>query len=143
MLGKIKGVAIMNIIRVLVVLSVGLFFACGSNLDSSNLPLNKQFVMADNLMCNVKDSSDKKEIGKKINLMGLTTTQPKAKFESGVTSPLQKVFESESTLTVLLIASDTGSVDAFVIDKKNGHFSRASAGSCAGVYSLASIGICQ
>jgi hypothetical protein len=75
--------------------------------------------------------------------MGLTTTQPKAKFESGTTSPMQKVFESESTLTVLLIASGSGSVDVFVIDKKNGHFSRAAAGSVAGVYSSASIGICQ
>jgi len=134
---------IMNIIRVLVVLSLGLLFACGSNLDSSSLPLNKQFVMADNLMCTIKDSSDKKEIGKKITLMGLTGTQPKAKFESGTTSPLQKVFESESTLTVLIIASGSGSVDAFVIDKKNGHFSRAVAGSVAGVYSSASVGTCQ
>ena len=118
---RLKGV-IMNIIRVLVVLSLGFLFACRSNLDSSSLPLNKQFVMADNLMCTIKHSSDKKEIGKKIALMGLTTTQPKAKFESGVTSPLQKVFESESTLTVLLIASGSGGIDAFVIDKKNGHF---------------------
>ena len=133
----------MNIIRVLVVLSLGLLFACGSNLDSSSLPLNKQFVMADNLMCTIKDSSDKKEIREKFTLMGLTTTQPKAKFENGVTSPLQKVFESESTLTVLLIASGSGGVDAFVIDKKNGHFSRAAAGFVAGVYSSASIGTCQ
>jgi hypothetical protein len=133
----------MNILRVLVVLSLGLLFACGSNLDSSKLPPNKQFVMEDNLICTIKDSSNKKEIGKTITLIGLATTQPKAKFESGVTSPLQKVFESESTLTVLLIASGSGSVDAFVIDKKNGHFSRAEAGSFGGVYSSASIGTCQ
>ncbi len=133
----------MNIIRVLVFLSLGILFACGGNLDSSSLPLNKQFVMADNLMCTIKDSSDKKEVGKKITLMGLTTTQPKAKFESGTTSPLQKVFESESTLTLLLIASGSGSIDAFVIDKKSGHFSRATAGSVAGVYSSACIGTCQ
>ena len=133
----------MNIIRVLVVLSFGLLSACERNLDSSSLPLNEQFVMTDNLMCTIKDSSDKKEMGKKITLMGLTTTEPKAKFESGTTSPLHKVFESESTLTVQLIASGSGSVDAFVIDKKNGHFSRATAGSFQGVYSSASIGICK
>ena len=133
----------MNIIRVLVVLSFGLLLACGRNLDSSSLPLNEQFVMADNLMCTIKDSSDKKEMGKKITLIGLTTTQPKSKFESGTASPLQKVFESESTLTVQLIAAGSGSVDAFVINKKNGHFSRAEAGSFMGVYSSASIGICQ
>ena len=135
----------MNIIRALIALSFGLLllFACRSNLDSNSLPANNQFIMADNLMCTIKDSSDKKEIGKKITFIGLTTTQPKAKFESGVTSPMQKMFESESTLTVLLIASGSGSVDAFVIDKKSGHFSRAAAGSAAGVYSSASIGICQ
>ena len=132
----------MNIIRVLMVLSLGLLFACGSKLDSSSLSVNSQFMMADNLICTIKASSDKKEVGKKITLMGLTTIQPKAKYESGVTSPLQRVFESESTLTVLII-SGVGSVDAFVIDKKNGHFSRAAAGSLAGVYSLASIGTCQ
>lgn len=125
------------------VLSFGALFACGSKLDSSSLPQNPQFMMVDNLMCTIKDSSDKKEIGEKITLMGLSTTQSKAKYESGVTSPLQKVFESASTLTVLIIASGSGSVDAFVIDKKNGHFSRAAAGSLAGVYSSASIGTCQ
>lgn len=133
----------MNIIRVLMALSLGLLFACRSNLDSSSLPANNQFIMVDNLMCTIKNSSDKKEIGKKITLMGLRTTQPKAKFESGVTSPLEKVFESESTLTVLLLASGSGGIDAFVVDKKSGHFSRAAAGSVAGVYSSASIGTCQ
>jgi len=133
----------MKIIRVLMALSLGLLFACRSNLDSSSLPVNNQFMMADNLMCTITDSSDKKEIGRKITLMGLTTTQPKAKYESGVTSPLKKVFESESALTVLIIASGSGSVDAFIIDKKKGHFCRAAAGSFAGVYSSASIGTCQ
>lgn len=133
----------MNINRVVVILSLALLFACESNLDSSGLPVNKQFIMANNLMCIIKDSSDKKDVGKKITLMRLTTTQPEAKFESGVTSPLQKAFESELTLTVLLIASGSGGVDVFVVDKKNGHFSRAAAGSVAGVYSSASIGTCQ
>jgi hypothetical protein len=94
-------------------------------------------------MCTIRNSSDNKDIGKKIILIGLTTSQPKAKFESGLTSPLQRVFESELSLTVLLIASASGSVDTFVVDKKNGHFSRATAGSFAGVYSSASIGVCQ
>ena len=133
----------MYIIRVLMFLSIGLLYACGSSLDSSNLPVNEGFIMSDNLMCTVKRSSDKKQVGEKITLMGLTTTQPKAKFEIGVTSPLQKIFESDSILTIQLIASLTGSVDTFVIDKKNGHFSRATAGFFFGIYSSASIGICQ
>jgi hypothetical protein len=36
------------------VLGLGLLFACGGNLDSSSLPLNRQFVMADNLMCTIE-----------------------------------------------------------------------------------------
>jgi len=111
--------------------------------DSSNLPVNDQFIMTDTLMCTVMNSSDREEIGERITLMGLTTKYPSAKHESGVTSPMKKVFESESTLTIQLIASGSGSVDVFVIDKKNGHFSRAEAGSLAGVYSASSLGICR
>lgn len=133
----------MKVIRLMVILSFGLLFACESKIDSSSLPSNQHFVMTDNLICTIKDSSDKKEIGKKITLIGLTTKQPKAKFENGVTSPLQKVYESDATLTCLLIASGSGSVDTFVIDKKKGHFSRAAAGSFAGLYSSSSIGTCQ
>ena len=58
--------------------------------------------MSDSLMCTVKRSSDKKQVGEKITLMGLTTTQPKAKFEIGVTSPLQKIFEFDYILIMLL-----------------------------------------
>ena len=133
----------MKILRLMMVLSLALLFSCESKIDSSSLPSNQHFVMADNLMCTVKESSDKKEIGIKIILIGLTTTQPKAKHESGTTSPLQKVFETESTLTCLLIASGSGCVDTFVIDKKKGHIARATAGSLLGVYSSASIGTCQ
>jgi hypothetical protein len=133
----------MSIIRWMIILSLSLLFACESKIDSSSLPSNPHFIMADNLMCTIKVSSDNKEVGKKIALIGITTTQPKAKFKSGLTSPLQKVFESETTLTCLLIASVSGSVDTFVIDKKKGHFSRATAGSYEGVYSSASVGTCQ
>ena len=65
------------------------------------------------------------------------------KYESGTTSPMQKIFESESTLTIQLIASGTGSTDTFVIDKKKGHFARAVTGSLFGVYSDAAIGTCK
>ncbi len=119
------------------------FTACSKKLDSSSLPVNSQFMMADNLMCKIVDGSNRNEIGNKITLMGLMSDQPKVKYESGTTSPMRKVFESESTLTIQLIASGTGSVDTFVIDKKKGYFSRAVAGSLAGVYSDAAIGTCD
>ncbi|HEX9757477.1 MAG TPA: hypothetical protein VGB26_06705 [Nitrospiria bacterium] len=117
--------------------------ACSKKLDSSSLPVNTQFLMADNLMCEIVAGSNRNEIGNNITLMGLLSDQPKVKYESGTTSPMEKVFESESTLTIQLIASGTGSVDTFVIDMKKGHFSRAAAGSLAGVYSDAAIGTCK
>jgi len=133
----------MKIRHAFIVLSFVLLSACEKTLDSSSLPGNAHFSMADNLMCTAKAASDSKDIGQRITLIGLTTTRPKVKYESGVTSPMQKVFESKSTLAIQLIASGSGSIDAFVIDKTKGHFSRATAGSFAGVYSSASVGICQ
>jgi len=133
----------MNIRHTFIVLSFFLLSACEKKLDSNSLPVNAHFTMTDNLMCIAKAASDSKEIGKRITLIGLTTTHPKVKYESGLTSPMQKVFESKSTLTIQLIASSSGSVDSFVIDKTKGHFSRAMVGSFAGVYSSASVGICQ
>jgi len=120
-----------------------LLVACSEKIDASRLPTNQQFVMSNNLICTIVAASDQKEVGKKVVLIGLTTAQPKVKYESGVTSPMQKVFESESTLTIQLVASATGSVDTYVIAKKNGHFSRAVAGSLAGVYSSAAVGTCK
>ena len=119
------------------------FIACSKKLDSSSLPTNTQFVMSNNLMCTIVAASDRKEIGNKIALLNLMEGQPKVKYESGNTSPMQKVFESETTLTIQLVASASGSVDTFVIDKKKGHFSRAVAGSLLGVYSDAAIGTCK
>ena len=55
-------------------------------------------------------------------------------FESGVASPVQKVYESEDTLTLAVVASGTGSVDSFVIEKKTGKFARVAVGSVAGLY---------
>ena len=101
------------------------------------------FIMADNLMCTIEVSSDKNEVGKKIALIGLKSQTPKVVYESGVTSPMVKVFESEKTLTIQLVATGSGSVDAIVIDKTTGRFSRATAGSLMGVYSTASLGSCR
>lgn len=103
----------------------------------------QSFIMDDNLMCTIEVSSDKTEIGKKIALIGLKSQTPKVIYESGVTSPMVKVFESEETLTIQLVATGSGSVDAIVIDKTTGRFSRATAGSLMGVYSTASLGNCR
>ena len=55
---------------------------------------------------------------------------------------MKKVYESEETVVVQLIATATGGLDSLVIDKTTGKFSRATAGSLAGVYASASVGTC-
>lgn len=109
-------------------------------LDESRLSANPGFRMSNNLMGTILQSSDRKEIGQKISFIGLESGEPKVLYENGVTSPMQNVFESERTLTVQLVASASGSVDTFIIEKKSGKFARATAGSFAGVYSSAALG---
>lgn len=94
-------------------------------------------------MGTVLRSSDQAEVGKKLTFVGLLSAAPKVVSEDGVTSPLQKVHEDADLMTLLLVASGTGSVDAFVIDKRTGKFARAVAGKLAGVYVLASVGTCR
>jgi hypothetical protein len=105
-------------------------------------PLSR-FAMADNLMCIIEKSSEEKEIGNRISLIGLLTDGPKVLYGSGVTSPMVKVFESSKTLTIQLVASGSGSVDTIVLDKGSGRFARATAGSFAGIYAMAAVGTCR
>ncbi len=109
-------------------------------LDESDLSATPGFQISNNLMGTILQSSDRKEIGQKISFIDLNTNDPKVLYESGVTSPMQKMFESEYTLTLQLVASGSGSVDTFIIDKKSGKFARATAGSLAGVYASAALG---
>lgn len=98
------------------------------------------FVMSDNLMGTLIKSSSHDQIGDKVTFVGLNSNQPKVVFESGTTSPLQKIYESERTLTLILVALGSGSIDSFVIDKKTGKFARVTAGNVYGVYATAAVG---
>lgn len=120
-----------------------LLTACSNSLDEKKIEPNTTFLMTDNLMGTILQSSDRKEIGRKVSFIGLNSDQPKVLFESSVTFPLKKVFESEKTVSLVLVASGSGSIDGFVIDKTTGKFSRISAGSVFGVYSTASLGVCK
>ena len=112
------------------------------NLDSVNG--TPGFRMTDNLVGSVLKSSSRKGVGEKLTFIGLNSGAPKVVFgESGMTSPLSKVFENEKMVTLLLVASGSGGVDAFVIDKQSGKFARAAAGGLTGVHALASVGLCQ
>lgn len=129
-----------------VFLVIFILFGCSqweSNLDGNKLATTPGFLMSANLMGTIVQSSNKAEIGKKINFIALDSNISRVLFESGVASPFQKVYESEDKLTLVLVASGTGSVDTFVIEKKTGKFARAAVGSVAGVYAQAALGVCK
>jgi hypothetical protein len=120
-------------------LSVFIFFyALGSP-----PPAAADFRMSDALICTIEASSNPEEIGKKIFLAGLTTAAPQAVFESHVRSSMVKLFESEQTLVIQLVAAISGSVDTLVIDKRTGGFAHTAAGSFLGVHAIAETGSCR
>jgi hypothetical protein len=130
------------------IISFVLFFstAYAGTLDERAIKASNAFVMQDNLNGIIVQSSDKNDIGKNFTFIGLFGNQPKILFESGMTYTFKKRFENERTLTLVLAGeSKSGGIDSFVIDKKTGKFSRVSAGliSIAGVYSVASLGVCK
>jgi hypothetical protein len=110
---------------------------------SSPLWAAQDFKLADTLTCTIEESSTPAEIGKKITLNGLTTGAPQAVFENHVRSAMPKVFESEKTLVIQLVAAISGSVDTIVIDKTSGRFVRTAAGSFLGVHAVAEVGTCR
>lgn len=101
------------------------------------------FIMGNNLSCQILYSTQKEDIGKSISLLNLFSDSPEFLSPDGGTSPLQKAYETDNTLTILLVASGSGSIDAFVLDKETGIFSRVSAGSFLGVYAVAAKGNCK
>jgi hypothetical protein len=101
------------------------------------------FTMSDSLACTIEASSTPEEIGKKIFITGLTTAAPQAVFESHVRSSMVKLFESEQTVVIQLVAAISGSVDTLVIDKRTGGFAHTAAGSFLGVHAIAETGSCR
>ncbi len=102
-----------------------------------------EFKMSDSLTCTIEASSTPAEIGKKILLTGLTTGPPQAVFENHVRSSMVKLFESEQTLVIQLVAAISGSVDTLVIDKLTGKFAHTAAGAFLEVHAVAETGSCR
>lgn len=119
----------------------GILISAGFSLRDTSA--NGSFVMKDNLMCTVEQSSEQHERGNRISLLDLKGPAPKALYETGVTSPMVTLWESDKSITIQLVATGTGSVDTIVMDKTTGEFSRAMAGSLAGVYSSTQRGRCR
>jgi hypothetical protein len=102
-----------------------------------------EFKMSDSLTCTIEASSTPEEIGKKIFIAGLTTAAPQAVFENHVRSSMVKLFESEQTVVIQLVAAISGSVDTLVIDKRTGKFAHTAAGSFLEVHAIAETGSCR
>lgn len=122
----------------------GYFIPRSNKLESNDIQGEPSFTMSENLSCTILTSSSGDDINRKISFINLGGNEPKVLFsDTGATSPLTKVHTSDDTVTLQLVASGSGSTDTFVIDKKTGIFSRAAAGSFAGVYATASKGNCK
>lgn len=132
------------VIVAVVTFTGGYFFPRSNKLESYDIQGESTFRMSENVACTILTSSSGDEINRKLSFINLDGDEPKVLFsDTGTTSPLTKVYTSDETITLQLVASGSGSTDTFVIDKKTGIFSRAAAGSLAGVYATASKGNCK
>ena len=124
---------------------VAYFVFLNNDIYNLNDPLtSKTILLKSNLSCSAKRSTNKKDIGEVISLIGIDTDNPRVLFSnSGGTSPLKKLFESEETLTLGLVAFATGGTDIFVLNKKTGEFARTLSGNLANIYVSASKGVCK
>jgi hypothetical protein len=102
-----------------------------------------EFRMSDTLVCTIETSSAPVEIGKQIALTGLTTAAPQVVFENHVRSSMVKLFESDRTVVIQLVATVSGSVDTLVIDKRTGRFAHTAAGAFLEIHALAETGSCR
>jgi len=101
------------------------------------------FMMADHLAATIVKSTDTSEVGRKLTFVNVNTDAPMVVFETGLQSPLKKVHEDNTSMTLVLVGSGTGSVDAFVIDKTTGLFARGTAtaaSTAAGIRAHAAVG---
>lgn len=119
------------------------YFFTAQNFDKATVQGNPGFVMSDNLSCAILYSTDKQVAGKSISLIGLETDSPKMLPEDGGAYPMNKIFETNKLLVIQNVASGSGSVDTFHIDKEKGIFTRAASGVFLSEYVVATKGNCK
>jgi hypothetical protein len=102
-----------------------------------------EFRISDSMTCTIETSSHPSEIGKTISLTGLMSATPQAVFENHVRSSMVKLFETERTVVIQLVAAISGSVDTVVIDKRTGKFAHTAAGAFLDVHAIAETGSCR
>lgn len=104
----------------------------------------KTYSFADNLACTIRASTNPKEPGRQLSLIGLRGTNSKVLFvDTGDSFPLTKAFENERTITLLLVGLGTGSLDSFTLAKNTGLFVHVTSGNVASLYATAAKGNCK
>jgi hypothetical protein len=113
-------------------------------LDDKGIKGNEEFAIQKTIPAIFLESTDKKEKGEKIYFLDLDTDEPKVLFyDTESRSPFKKIYEDDDTIVIQLVASATGSIDTFIIAKKNGKFVRLSGGNVMGLYGDVSFGVCK
>lgn len=119
--------------------------ACASGPSQSDIKPNPNFLFSDHMTGTLLESSNKSGKGQPISFVNMNTNAPSVVFgKSGVSSPMKKIFESDEIVVIQLVASGSGSVDTFLIEKKTGRFARSALGSIMNsLYASKGYGILQ
>ena len=104
--------------------------SCSGGPSQSDIKPNPNFLFSNHMTGTLLDSSEKSEKGPSVSFVNMNTNAPSVVFgKSGGSSPMKKIFESEEIVVIQLVASGSGSVDTFLIEKKTGRFARSTLGS--------------
>lgn len=131
--------------RLLLLLALAIIGGCdGDSTNPADVKGHAGFLLSDYHMGEVLKADAREDVGKKFTFVGLKTgKQVRVVSEDGGYSVFTKAFDSDEVITLILVGGGSGSVDAYVIDKKTGTFARAEAGVyIKGVAAFGSVGRC-
>ena len=141
------------IIGLVIIAAIWLWSANASNPQQSNYQPTSgsgtqanSFNMANVLICDITENSDKSDKRKTFQLNDLYTDTPKLlTTQEGVigTFPMEKVSETSSLLVIQFVSPTTGSTDTITLYKGTGRFEREEKGTFTGDFSFSSSGQCK
>lgn len=135
-----------KILFLLLLISVGInLFLIFNNPETSTnaqVPIGDIFAVDSNVICTVYDSKYEENIGTKLFLSNLNSDIPRMSSEGSGDGPMNKLYESETILTIGWVATGTGSTDVIQINKENSQFVRTETSHLLEPYGSYSIGTC-
>lgn len=113
-------------------------------LEDRNIKGDEEFTIHKTIPAVILESTSKRIKGENIYFLDLDTDEPKILFTGNeIRQPFKKIYEDTNQITMQLLATGTGSIDTFIIDKTNGKFVRLSGGRVDGLYGDVSFGVCK